>query len=323
MFQILSQVPEMQAFRDEVRRWLEESCPPSMRTPPGDGDDGVWGGTKTPPTDPDAKAVARAHGRARLDGADVAARVRRRRLSTTSRRRFCARRCSASAAARPLKSLGRVDARPGPARVRERGAEARAPAAHRARRGALVPGIQRARGGVGSRRPPHARGARRRRRTSSTGGRSGRRTRTCPTGCSASCARIPTPPSTQGISFLLIDMSTPGISVRPIRLISGASPFCETLFEGVRVPARNLVGALHHGWEVAKAVLEHERTLISAMRDARASEGDTLADDRRARTGRSRDPMTRDRIAAARDRSARQPPHACSAAGSGAVRRRC
>src|ERR1019366_7533723 len=54
MFQIL-QVVEMDAFREETRRWLEQSCPPSMRTPPADGDDGVWGGKKTPPVDPDAR----------------------------------------------------------------------------------------------------------------------------------------------------------------------------------------------------------------------------------------------------------------------------
>ena len=55
MFQIPKMV-ETDAFREETRRWLEQSCPPSMRTPPTDGDDGVWGGRKTPPTDPDARA---------------------------------------------------------------------------------------------------------------------------------------------------------------------------------------------------------------------------------------------------------------------------
>jgi acyl-CoA dehydrogenase len=106
----------------------------------------------------------------------------------------------------------------------------------------------------------------------------------------------PDAPKHRGISFLLLDMTTPGISTRPIRLISGASPFCETLFEGVRVPARNVVGGPGRGWEVAKAVLEHERTLISAMRDARASEGESVADVAR-RYGALSDPVARDRIA--------------------------
>jgi alkylation response protein AidB-like acyl-CoA dehydrogenase len=69
----------------------------------------------------------------------------------------------------------------------------------------------------------------------------------------------------EGISFVLIDMETPGVSVRPIRLISGKSPFCETRFEDVRVPLRNVVGALDGGWTVAKALLGHERNMIADL----------------------------------------------------------
>ncbi|TNE90477.1 MAG: acyl-CoA dehydrogenase [Deltaproteobacteria bacterium] len=65
-----------------------------------------------------------------------------------------------------------------------------------------------------------------------------------------------------GISFLLFDMNTPGITVRPIQLISGASPFCEVFFEDVRVPASNRVGAENDGWRVAKALLAHERGMV-------------------------------------------------------------
>jgi alkylation response protein AidB-like acyl-CoA dehydrogenase len=83
-------------------------------------------------------------------------------------------------------------------------------------------------------------------------------------------------PKHAGISFLLIDMASPGISVRPIPLISGYSPFCETHFDGVRVPARNLVGREGGGWEIAKRLLEHERTIISVMRDAVREETETL-----------------------------------------------
>jgi alkylation response protein AidB-like acyl-CoA dehydrogenase len=71
-----------------------------------------------------------------------------------------------------------------------------------------------------------------------------------------------------GISFLLIDMATPGISARPIRLISGNSPFCETFFDEVRVPRKNLVGRAGAGWTIAKRLLQHERALISEMRDS-------------------------------------------------------
>ena len=63
----------------------------------------------------------------------------------------------------------------------------------------------------------------------------------------------------EGISFLLIDMRTPGIEVRPIQLISGNSPFCETFFTDVKVPKENLVGQLNHGWTIAKRLLNFER----------------------------------------------------------------
>ena len=68
-----------------------------------------------------------------------------------------------------------------------------------------------------------------------------------------------------GISFLLFDMATPGVSTRPILLISGSSPFCETYFDDVKVPKENLVGGLNKGWEVAKYLLGHEREMISGM----------------------------------------------------------
>jgi alkylation response protein AidB-like acyl-CoA dehydrogenase len=67
----------------------------------------------------------------------------------------------------------------------------------------------------------------------------------------------------EGITFLLIDMATPGVSVRPIRLISGKSPFCETIFDDVRVPAANVIGQIHGGWTVAKALLGYERAMIA------------------------------------------------------------
>jgi alkylation response protein AidB-like acyl-CoA dehydrogenase len=70
-----------------------------------------------------------------------------------------------------------------------------------------------------------------------------------------------------GISFLLFDMASPGVSARPISLISGQSPFCETFFENVRVPKANLVGEINGGWEIAKYLLTHEREMIGAVGD--------------------------------------------------------
>ena len=68
-----------------------------------------------------------------------------------------------------------------------------------------------------------------------------------------------------GISFVLFDMETPGVSTKPILLISGYSPFCETFFDNVKVPKANLVGTLNKGWDVAKYLLGHEREMISGM----------------------------------------------------------
>jgi alkylation response protein AidB-like acyl-CoA dehydrogenase len=63
-----------------------------------------------------------------------------------------------------------------------------------------------------------------------------------------------------GITFLLVDMKTPGIEVKPIRLISGHSMFCEVFFNDVVAEARNVVGAVNQGWTVAKTLLNFERS---------------------------------------------------------------
>ncbi len=57
-------------------------------------------------------------------------------------------------------------------------------------------------------------------------------------------------------------MTWPGVSTKPILLISGKSPFCETFFDGVKVPKANLVGTLNRGWDIAKYLLTHEREMI-------------------------------------------------------------
>ena len=80
----------------------------------------------------------------------------------------------------------------------------------------------------------------------------------------------PTASKHTGISFVLFDMATPGVSTRPITLISGKSPFCETFFDDVRVEKRNLVGELNGGWTIAKYLLTHERDMIGAMGEVAA-----------------------------------------------------
>jgi acyl-CoA dehydrogenase len=70
-----------------------------------------------------------------------------------------------------------------------------------------------------------------------------------------------------GISFVLFDMATPGVTTKPILLISGKSPFCETFFDNVRVEKANLVGSAGGGWDVAKYLLTHEREMIGGIGD--------------------------------------------------------
>jgi alkylation response protein AidB-like acyl-CoA dehydrogenase len=107
----------------------------------------------------------------------------------------------------------------------------------------------------------------------------------------------------EGISFLLIEMTSPGIEVRPIKLISGNSPFCEVFFTDVKVPKENLVGTLNGGWTIGKRLLQHERTSLSSGSQVRfSSDG---APDQLAKTyigadadGQIADPDLRARVAA-------------------------
>lgn len=104
-----------------------------------------------------------------------------------------------------------------------------------------------------------------------------------------------------GISFLLFDMASEGVSTKPILLISGNSPFCETFFDNVKVPKANLLGELNKGWDVAKYLLGHEREMISGM-GLGGSGGNPLIDGAIATIGvdddgRLADPMLRAAIA--------------------------
>ncbi len=106
-----------------------------------------------------------------------------------------------------------------------------------------------------------------------------------------------------GISFLLFDMESPGVTVAPIQLISGSSPFCQTFFSDVRVPARNLIGKRGGGWTIAKALLQHERSMISGMGSGvrGGGRGKSLGEMAKAYlgqdAGRIADPVLRDRVA--------------------------
>lgn len=111
-------------------------------------------------------------------------------------------------------------------------------------------------------------------------------------------------PKHRGISFLLVDMQSPGVKVRPLKQITGNSEFNETFFDNVRVPKQNLVGALNEGWRVAMTTLTYERGISSLATQVRIKQQlDAMVD--YARTTRrnghtlSQDPVLRQSLAAA------------------------
>ncbi len=75
----------------------------------------------------------------------------------------------------------------------------------------------------------------------------------------------PDAPKREGISYLLCDMKTPGITVRPLRNAAGGQHFCEVFLDNVRIPRENLVGKLHGGWAIARSSLDHERSGLSGV----------------------------------------------------------
>ena len=104
-------------------------------------------------------------------------------------------------------------------------------------------------------------------------------------------------PRHAGISFLLLDLRSPGITIRPIRTIAGDDEFSEVFFDNVVVPAENLVGKLNDGWRIANALLGHERLRTSNPQYA-LSALDRIKTVARA-SGVITDPAFRDRLAAA------------------------
>ncbi len=108
-------------------------------------------------------------------------------------------------------------------------------------------------------------------------------------------------PKHEGISFVLLTMDQPGVSVRPIRLISGNSPFCETFFDNAIARKEDLVSELNKGWTVGKRLLQHERSGIGGLSGGRRpSPGDGLVRTAREyvgeRDGRIADPDVRDTL---------------------------
>jgi len=108
----------------------------------------------------------------------------------------------------------------------------------------------------------------------------------------------------QGISFMLIDMKSPGITVKPIELIGGKSGFCQVFFDNVTTPVRQVLGTVGEGWGVGKKLLQHERAAMSKFTEGGAPSHDALAVARpylqaeQAGSGSAQAAVLRDRLAA-------------------------
>jgi alkylation response protein AidB-like acyl-CoA dehydrogenase len=110
----------------------------------------------------------------------------------------------------------------------------------------------------------------------------------------------PQAPKHRGISYVLIDMKSPGITVRPLVQMTGDAGFNEVFFDNVRVPRANLVGRLHDGWTVANATLFHERNMLASTTRTQQSLDALLRlakTQRRSGAPASKDPLVRQRLA--------------------------
>ncbi|MCC6648576.1 MAG: acyl-CoA dehydrogenase family protein [Polyangiaceae bacterium] len=289
---------ELDDFRAELRAWLLSHCPPSMRTPPGDGEE-VWGGRRCVFPSEDARRWLLAANTRGLTAPTWPTEYGGGGMSR-EQAAVLAEELRALGCRPPLRSLGIWML--GPVLLRY-GTEAQ--------RRAFLPGIIRgetrwcqgySEPGAGS---DLASLSTRAVRDGDHYVVDGQKTWTSHADKAdwmfCLVRTNPSAPKHQGISFVLIDMASPGITVRPIQLISGASPFCETFFEGVRVPVDQRVGDEDAGWEIGKYLLSHERSNISLSRDAQSSVEEPLAAQARRYEGGApgeplRDASLRDRI---------------------------
>jgi alkylation response protein AidB-like acyl-CoA dehydrogenase len=107
----------------------------------------------------------------------------------------------------------------------------------------------------------------------------------------------PNAPKHKGISFLLVDMQTPGITVRPIVNMAGYHEFNEVFFEDVRVPVRNRVGEENNGWYVAMTLLDFERSNVASIAANQRSLEMLIADMRQRKPGGAYSDILRHRLA--------------------------
>ena len=117
--------------------------------------------------------------------------------------------------------------------------------------------------------------------------------------CMALVRTNPDAPKHKGITFLLVDMHSPGVNVRPLRQISGDEDFNEVFFDDVRVPRANVIGTIDAGWDIAITCLMHERQTLTFSRQLQSAVALTDMLDMARQRGLSRDPLVRQALASA------------------------
>ena len=251
---------DLEQFRAETREWLEENCPPSMRTPMKD-DEIVWGGKREKFKNPEAKLWLERRGEKGWTSPEWPAKYGGGGLSRAQNRVL-------------QEELRRIKARPalfsfglwmfGPALLEFGNEEQKL---------RFIPDIVKGKTrwcqgysepGAGSDL------ADLQTRCEDKGDHyliNGQKVWTSYADKADwifCLVRTDTSVKHEGISFILFDMESPGVEARPIQLISGESPFCETFFSDVKVPKDQLVGDVNGGWQIAKRLLQFERSSISA-----------------------------------------------------------
>ena len=288
---------QLDSFRRETRAWLEENCPPEMRTPPKSDADVCWGGRKFQPSSPAQAEWLRIMGERGWTVPDWPAEYGGGGL-TAAEAKVLREEMAALGCRNPLQSFG--ISMLGPALLKYGTEEQKHEHLPRIARGEIRWCQGYSEPNAGSDLASLAT------RAEDNGDHfliNGQKVWTSyadKADMIFCLVRTDTSSKQGGISFLLFDMEQEGVSTKPIRLISGYSPFCETFFDDVKVPKSNVVGEINKGWDVAKYLLGHEREMISGMgsRGGGSSVPDTaLRHLGRNEDGRLDDPVLRARIA--------------------------
>lgn len=290
----------LETFREETRQWLEANCPPSMRTPMPE-EESPWGGRRATWPNPDSKKW--------LD-----AMASRGWTAPTWPRQYGGGGLNKDEARILQQELGRLKARPalmsfgiwmlGPALLEYANEEQKLEHLPKIVRGEIRWCQGYSEPGAGSDLAGLATKCEDKGDHYLVNGQKIWTSYADKADWIFCLVRTDTSTKHDGISFLLFDMESPGVEARPITMISGASPFCETFFTDVKVPKKNLVGTLNKGWTIAKRLLQHERDMISGMGLGGGSAGGLGGIEKAAKDyvgadakGRVANPALRERIA--------------------------